>query len=237
MAQPQNFARPNVGAGYEMPEPGITIKFFKQAILMEHQTKIAQKANPKAMPIFDEVEMIEINLVGDKYSQIVQRADRYKHRWPAAYDRFLEGKGTPGLSLDNWDQITPSLTAAFNSRGIFTVEQLATLPETNISGTEHKYLMLAKAYVGSQDAVHQNRELNAKLAIAEENAQKREAALQAQLDTLTKALEAVSGKEVKHVKGKPAKAANTEEVEEEIPTAPMPQMQAPKPLPPHMVSE
>lgn len=218
-----------------MPEPGITIKFFKKAFPMEFATKIALKANPQALPVFEEVEMIEINMVGDKYTQIVQRADRYKYKWPAAYERFQQGKGTPGLSLDNWDQITPALTAAFNSRGIFTVEQLATLPETNISGTEHKYLTLAKAYVDSQGVVSQNRELNAKLAQVEENAAKRQAELQVQLDTVTKALEALTEKP----NGKPkAKAKAAEEAEEEIVNeAPMPQMQAPKMLPPHMQGE
>lgn len=231
MAIPQTASRPNVGKDYDMPEPGITIKFFKTPILMEYATKLAQKATPNAMPIFEEVEMIEINFIGDKYSQIVQRADRYKHRWPLAYQRFLDGKGTPGLSLDNWDQITPALTAAFNSRGIYTVEQLATMPETNVSGTEHKYLTLAKAYVDSQGAVSQNRELHAKLALAEEAAHKREAALQDQLDAMKKALEAVTS--TKGIKKAKAKAEEEEPEEEDESPTPPPVMV--KPLPPHMV--
>lgn len=229
----QPAARPNIGAGYDMPEPGLTIRFFKVATLMEHATKLAQKQNPKALPVFDEVEMVEINFIGDKYSQIVQRADRYKHRWPIPYQRFLDGKGTPGLSLDSWDKITPALVAAFNSRGIFTVEQLATLPETNISGTEHKYLTLAKAYVSSQDAVNQNRELNAKLALMEEESQKRTSLLEAQLAQLTAITKAQSIAMAKmgQPETKPGKKAKATVAEEE--TMP-PQMVAPKMLPPHM---
>ncbi len=230
MANPStNLSRPALGAGYEMPEPGLVVKFFKQAVFMEHATKLALKQNAKAPPVFEDVEMVEINYTNDKYSQIVQRADKYKHRWADTYKRFQDGTGTPGLALENWDKLQPSQVAQFNAQHIFTVEQLASMPETNVSAAEHKYIMMAKAYVGSSDAASQNRELNAKLALAEERAAQREAALQKQLDALTNALEQLNKPNKGKVKAK--SAAEPEEEPVEAPVAP-PVMTAP--LPPHM---
>lgn len=227
----QNLSRPALGSGYEMPEPGIVVKFFKQAQFLEHATKLAMKQNPNATPIFEDVDMVEINFTADKYSQIVQRADKYRHRWPETFKRYQEGKGMDGLALENWDKLSPSQVAQFNAMHIYTVEQLATIPETGAGAAEHKFIGMAKAYVNSQDAANQNRELNAKLALVEEASKEREAALQKQLESLTKALDALTQAQ----NGKPAKkvAAKAAEPEEEEP-AEAPQMAAPKMLPPHM---
>lgn len=103
-------------------------------------------------PIYKDVECIRIFNSKDN---IIDRPvrDTDKARWPRAYAVWKQsGASTPGATgtrLEHWPQLSRAQAEEFKYFKIFTVEQLAEIPDSvahNFMGIQ-KYKALARAYV------------------------------------------------------------------------------------------
>lgn len=178
-------------------EDQMVVRFFKSAQYMEFKTHRDPINNPKKAPIFDTIEMIEISIPGDKNSVLVERVqERHQRRFKNTYQAFVDGKGTPGLPLQQWDACDPGAVALFATFKIFTVEQLASVSDGNIENmgpTGHKLREQAKVFVSGAQLANQNSQLRAEMAIDRENAAAKTSALEKQLALLTALLEKQAG--------------------------------------------
>jgi hypothetical protein len=90
------------------------------------------KTEGAGRPIFDEVTFCKIIVPGDKNLIVdTQATAEHVHRFPKQYERFKNGQrqaveGTP-LEATTW--LTVGQVAEFKALNIFTVEQLADLPD------------------------------------------------------------------------------------------------------------
>jgi hypothetical protein len=146
-------------------------------------------------PIYQDVEYITIFVSKDS---IVDRPvrDSDKQRWPRQYQGWkLTGESTPGQSgtrLENWAQITRAQCEEMKYFKIFTVEQLAELPDSQsqtIMGVQ-RLKALAKAFVdtakGEIPLLKMQMELEARDGVIAE--------MQAEVRRLTKLVENISKK-------------------------------------------
>lgn len=230
-------------------EDQMVVRFFKSAQYMEFKTHKDPIGNPNKAPIFETVQMVEISIPGDKNSVLVERVqDRHMRRFKNTYQNFLDGKGTPGLPLQQWDACDPAAVALFATFKIFTVEQLASVSDGNIENmgpTGHKLREQAKVFVSGKDLANQNSQLRAEMAMIRDNADAKNVALEKQLALLTRLLEKQTGLSVEGPEEtqEPIKASETQPIAIESPSqgpgnhelgmAPMPLGE----LPPHMQEE
>lgn len=82
------------------------------------------------------VEMVQILIAGDTKNAPVRKVtDFHRHQWPAAYEAFKRneefiGEGTP---VSAWGAIDAGVARSLQALQIFTVEQLADIPDTALS--------------------------------------------------------------------------------------------------------
>ena len=137
-------------------DQGVAYRFFPFTVLNEKKSKLLK------YKYFDEVDMIE--WLVDRRTKPVEIALRhytdpndpsktiYKSELPetllafdedgvcvggqyqAAYERYKEGKSTPGLPLSKWGVLSDSNVATLAAAGIFSVEQLGAQPRGKIEG-------------------------------------------------------------------------------------------------------
>lgn len=94
------------------------------------------KSNMEGRPIFDDREMVEINIPGDLKNVVCTYVtDIHRHRWPQHYAAFKAGLEAPssGTSLMEWAQITRSQAEELKYFKVHTVEQLAEMPDDLLS--------------------------------------------------------------------------------------------------------
>ena len=135
------------------------------------------KSTQAGRPIYDDIDMIIIRTPGSQLTSIVSQAKYYMDRFGDKYRIWKSGQmeAASGTPLDNFPFLfnKPSLIAELKYRNIFTVEQLATLPDsakqTVMGGHELSRMAaewIAKSAIDADDAEKQ--ELKAKLAKMEE---------------------------------------------------------------------
>lgn len=107
-------------------DANLAVRFYTQAI--QNDVKSTQEGRP----IFDDVDMIEIRVRGDR-NNVVQRParDDDRKRFRDAYAAFKEsreqtGSGTP---LSQWPIMSTSLVEELRYFGFYTVEQVAEADE------------------------------------------------------------------------------------------------------------
>ena len=88
-------------------------------------------------PIYDDIDMITIHAPGSKLTSIVDHAKRYTQGRPILAAKYRDWKSgqveaAGGTPLENFPFLftKPSMIAELKYRNIFTVEQLATLPDS-----------------------------------------------------------------------------------------------------------
>jgi hypothetical protein len=159
-------------------------------------------------PIHIDVPWIRIMVPGDRTKQWDRPAKlrpddptdtgpldhlRFRAQWDAFQNNTREAES--GLSLDNWPPLSKSEANAFKQMNIYTVEQLAALPDSSLTWFGgRKRRDEAKAWIESA----KNHAGEAKLAKQNEQ-------LQAQVDALTlqvKELAALAGTEIEPATGK-----------------------------------
>lgn len=90
------------------------------------------KSNMEGRPIFDDREMVEINVPGDLKNVVCTFVtDLHRQRWPQYYAAFKAGLEAPssGTSLMEWPQVTRSQAEELKYFKVHTVEQLAEMPD------------------------------------------------------------------------------------------------------------
>ena len=110
---------------------GITPVFFMEPI--ENPTKSAKEGRP----IFDELECVRIFIAGDPHNQHCAPVDdHYRERFADAYQKWKVNRNNPqeisGTPLRQWPLLTPLRVKEFEALGIFNVEGLAAIGESNL---------------------------------------------------------------------------------------------------------
>lgn len=135
-------------------DDGLYAEFFIEAVQDQEKTREAGR------PIFKDVEMISIRILGDKNTHVVRPID-YKGthttppdnvRFAKAYAQFKDknlqvNEGTP---VTEWGILSKSQAMTFKSLGIHTVEALANVSDANLQNLgmgARDYRDKAKAFI------------------------------------------------------------------------------------------
>jgi hypothetical protein len=107
----------------------LMVKFFIHPELSVYQSK------DKGVPVYNDVEMIEVFQPGEKESVKQLVTDFHKLRFPKQYENFKAGKDQigSGTPLDLLFPSEPGMVLTLKSFNIFTIQQLAALNDTAIS--------------------------------------------------------------------------------------------------------
>lgn len=117
-------------------QPGVRqtiVSFYDREVQSEF------KSNEEGRPIFDMKCYIKKVPPGDKLVEIDRKASKQDFmRYPQQYEMYMKHQTTPvnGTPLEVWAQITRAQVAEYKAMNIFTVEQLAELPD----GYGHKIM-------------------------------------------------------------------------------------------------
>jgi hypothetical protein len=102
------------------------VNFYTKAVQNNFQSK------EQGRPIFEDKEFIRIIVPGDKNSIVdTPVTQEHRNRFATKYERFKAGKAqaTTGTPLEVWPQLTVSQVAELKGLNVFTVEQLADMPD------------------------------------------------------------------------------------------------------------
>lgn len=124
----------------------LPVQFYMGAIQDDN------KSTEAGRPIYNDVECIKIFNSKDN---IIDRPvrDTDKQRWPRQYQAWKQSgvsePGAAGTKLEHWPQISRAQAEEFRYFKIFTVEQLAEIPDSTLQGImgAQQLKTLAKAYV------------------------------------------------------------------------------------------
>jgi hypothetical protein len=89
-------------------------------------------------PMFKTVEMVEIQAPGDKYNIVAGEVRHMtpdpRKRFPIQYAQFRAGDKVQvtGTLLRQWGLIDQATAKSYEAAGVYTVEQLAALPDQNL---------------------------------------------------------------------------------------------------------
>jgi hypothetical protein len=141
-------------------------RFFMDAIENPHRSKI------EGRPIFDEVEMVEVKIPGDRlfvFHSPVE--DKHRERWPELYAAFQRGeqRAAAGTPLEQWvhPSMTRSRVAELKACNILSVEELASVSDSILPrlGMGARALREgARAYIETAKNGAANAEMAAELA-------------------------------------------------------------------------
>ena len=144
----------------------LLVKFFIHPELSVYQSK------DKGVPVYNDVEMIEVFQPGEKESVKQLVTDWHKLRFPKHYDNFKKGieqvgSGTP---LELLFPSEPGMVLTLKSFNIFSIQQLAALNDTAISSlpmggrqlVERAKVYLATAQTGAN--LHEMDTMRAQIA-------------------------------------------------------------------------
>lgn len=137
------FASANIskgsGGGYNVSygdDSGLYVEFFEDAILDKKETE------KKGRNIYKSVDMVRIAFPGNNTKEVVRVVktepsgsvpsdpDRFPKQW-AAYQEGHE-QVSDGTPLEHWPPLSKAQVLELKSMKIHTVEQLASLPDTNL---------------------------------------------------------------------------------------------------------
>lgn len=104
-------------------------RFYMQAIENKAQSAV------EGRPIFDEREMVEVIVPGDKLTRYVGFVtDAERDRWPEIYAAFKRGeaRAAMGTPLEHWPIVTTGRVAELKALNILSVEELANVPDSSL---------------------------------------------------------------------------------------------------------
>lgn len=151
------------------PFPGdehLVVKFYQDDQKNERLTK------ERGYAVYEDVDMISINIPGDKQLTITAPADSvctmpsgdivaYKDRFPEDYERWKQGQGAAvvGLPLKQCPFLSKAEISMLEGQNIFSVEQLSEMggaPLRNLGPSGRKWQQQALAFLqtaqGTRDA-------------------------------------------------------------------------------------
>lgn len=156
-------------------DQNLMVKFFY------HPRINKAKSQEAGRPIYEEVPYIQINAPGNKESEIIRPAtDLDKRRFPVHFEKFMarqnQDEATEGTILEEWPQITRSQVEELKFLNIRTVEQLASVSDSNAQNVMGINMLRQKA----KTWLEKNNDTDAKLKEAQNTID----ALTARLDAL-----------------------------------------------------
>lgn len=101
-------------------------RFYMQAVENKAKSEL------EGRPVFDEREMVEIRIPGDRLATHVNYVlDEHKQRWPDHYAAFKRGeaRAASGTPLEHWPIMTTGRVASLKALGVLSVEELSNLPD------------------------------------------------------------------------------------------------------------
>ncbi len=156
----------------------LMVKFFIHPELSVYQSK------ERGVPVYNDVEMIEVFQPGEKESVKQLVTDFHRMRFPKQYENFKNGieQSGSGTPLDLLFPSEPSTVLTLKAINVFSVQQLAALNDTGIQALPmggRQLVERAKNYLQtSQTGADLNRMAEMQRQIAE-----LQAALQAKTET------------------------------------------------------
>lgn len=118
---------------------------------------LKKKSEEAGRPIYEDREYVQILIPGNMTERPDQPVNnQHIERWPDQYRRFKEKQqqvheGTP---LEEWPQMTPARVSSLKDANIFTVEQLANLPDSQAKSVGPDFQTMkhkAKGYLESAE--------------------------------------------------------------------------------------
>jgi len=145
-------------------------RFYMQAV--ENKAKSAEEGRP----VFDEREMVEIRIPGDRLATHVNYVlDEHRQRWPDHYAAFKRGeaRAASGTPLEQWPIMTTGRVASLKALGVLSVEELSNLPDNmlpslgmgarELRDQARSYLAAAADGAAASRAAAENAELRAQM--------------------------------------------------------------------------
>jgi hypothetical protein len=112
--------------GMEAAKNTTMVYFYDREVKNEHKTLEAGR------PIFDSVVFIKKVPPGDKLVEVDRKAyQEDKLRYPQAWEAYQKKQANPitGTPLEAWPLLARNQVAEFKAMNIFSVDQLASLPD------------------------------------------------------------------------------------------------------------
>lgn len=123
------------------------VKFFRHP-------RLGKFASTEAgMPVYDNVEMVEVIQPGEKEGTKVVATEWHRRRFPRQYEAYKQGveMSETGTPLDHLFPAEPSTIQTLKGFHVFTIQQLAGLTDTAIGNLPmgRQLVDRAKAYLSS----------------------------------------------------------------------------------------
>lgn len=168
-------------------DKALLVRFFTQPLRNE------EKSIQEGRPIFDDTEMVEIRVRGEKDNVVVReiRPDD-KRRFRDAYKHFREGKtlAESGTPLSAWSVMSASQVEELRYLGFYTVEHVADAADSAVSKFPGMQSLKNRAKL-FLEAAKGNAPLE-KLSKSLEEKQNEIEALKAQMAAMAKTMEKLS---------------------------------------------
>jgi FtsZ-binding cell division protein ZapB len=164
----------NIFSNNAEADKALAVKFFIAPVRNE------EKSAKEGRPIFDDTEMVEIRVRGDRNNIPVRPArPEDKQRFRDAYRAFKDGHTNPqsGTPLAEWPLMSVSMVEELKYLGFHTVEQIAEAQETalnrvmglrQLKDKAKHFMELAKGNSPITELEKQNQELRDQLKASQE---------------------------------------------------------------------
>ena len=109
-------------------------RFYRDAVLDKAESE------KQGAAIYKNVEMVEITHAGDRsYVHKEEVRDEHMKRWPREYRAFKEEivAAVDGTPIEMWPPLTPADVRMLKAINVTTVEDLATVQDSNLASLGH----------------------------------------------------------------------------------------------------
>tara|TARA_R110000796_G_scaffold52744_1_gene124188 strand:- start:4188 stop:4889 length:702 start_codon:yes stop_codon:yes gene_type:complete len=203
-------------------DKGLMVRFFYKNV------KNKMESENLGRPIFKEKTYIEIRVAGQRDVQACRPATHAdKQRFPLHFDAFEKRMEPPteGMPLSEWTKITRTQAEELSFMNVKTVEQLASMKDSNLQQYMNGYKLRDEAvkWLSKDTAETNDREKEELKATAETNHREKEELKASVLELQSQIAKLMSSKsaELDEVKSlAPAELENTEGVAVLVPAAP-----------------
>lgn len=117
---------PHSGVAIFATDRDMLVKFRIHPELSQYKSKLA------GVPVYDDIEVIEVRIPGEKEPVVVAATEWHKRRFPAQYEAFKKGvdQSQSGTPLDLLFPASPSTVKQLQSFHIYSIQQLAAISDS-----------------------------------------------------------------------------------------------------------